>query len=93
MREKRGFGPWGWLLLIFGLLVFFSNGGFFADGTNIISPAVAERLNVDQSIILTMNSVAGIVGVLIAVAAGQAASFWRAWAISRPATPSMSPCT
>ena len=71
MREKRGFGPWGWLLLIFGLLVFFSNGGFFADGTNIISPAVAERLNVDQSIILTMNSVAGIVGVLIAVAAGQ----------------------
>ena len=63
MREKRGFGPWGWLLLIFGLLVFFSNGGFFADGTNIISPAVAERLNVDQSIILTMNSVAGIVGV------------------------------
>ena len=70
-REKRGFGPWGWLLLIFGLLVFFSNGGFFADGTNIISPAVAERLNVDQSIILTMNSVAGIVGVLIAVAAGQ----------------------
>lgn len=47
MREKRGFGPWGWLLLIFGLLVFFSNGGFFADGTNIISPAVAERLNVD----------------------------------------------
>ena len=66
MREKRGFGPWGWLLLIFGLLVFFSNGGFFADGTNIISPAVAERLNVDQSIILTMNSVAGIVGVLIA---------------------------
>ena len=69
MREKRGFGPWGWLLLIFGLLVFFSNGGFFADGTNIISPAVAERLNVDQSIILTMNSVAGIVGVLIAVVA------------------------
>ena len=67
MREKRGFGPWGWLLLIFGLLVFFSNGGFFADGTNIISPAVAERLNVDQSIILTMNSVAGIVGVLIAL--------------------------
>ena len=58
MREKRGFGPWGWLLLIFGLLVFFSNGGFFADGTNIISPAVAERLNVDQSIILTMNSAA-----------------------------------
>ena len=48
-ERKRGFGPWGWLLLIFGLLVFFSNGGFFADGTNIISPAVAERLNVDQA--------------------------------------------
>ena len=105
MREKRGFGPWGWLLLIFGLLVFFSNGGFFADGTNIISPAVAERLNVDQSIILTMNSVAGIVGVLIAVAAGQVNQrigpskvaagclILGAWAISRPATPSMSPCT
>ena len=84
--------------------MFFSNGGFFADGTNIISPAVAERLNVDQSIILTMNSVAGIVGVLIASRsrAGEPAhrpqqsgrrlpSFWRAWAISRPATPSNVP--
>ena len=70
-QTKRGFGAWGWLLLIFGLLVFFSNGGFFADGTNIISPAVAERLNVDQSLILTMNSVAGVVGVLVAIAAGQ----------------------
>ena len=73
MREKRGFGPWGWLLLIFGLLVFFSNGGFFADGTNIISPAVTSR-RIFFSIMLesvVATVVAGIVGVLIAVAAGQ----------------------
>ena len=70
-QTKRGFGAWGWFLLIFGLLIFFSNGGFFADGTNIISPAVAAQLNVDQSLILTMNSVAGVVGVLVAIAAGQ----------------------
>ena len=70
-QTKRGFGAWGWFLLIFGLLIFFSNGGFFADGTNVIAPAVAERLNVDRSVILTMNSIAGVVGVLVAVIAGQ----------------------
>ncbi len=70
-QTKRGFGAWGWFLLLFGLLIFFSNGGFFADGTNIISPAVAGRLNVDQSLILTMNSIAGVVGVLVAIVAGQ----------------------
>ena len=69
--KRNGFGRWGWFLLIFGLLMFFSNGGFFADGTNIIAPAVAERLNVDRSVILTMNSIAGVVGVLVAVIAGQ----------------------
>ena len=52
-------------------LIFFSNGGFFADGTNVIAPAVAERLGVDRTIILNMNTVAGIVGVIIAIIAGQ----------------------
>lgn len=70
-QTKRGFGAWGWFLLLFGLLIFFSNGGFFSDGTNIISPAVAERLQVEQGLILTMNSIAGVVGVLVAIAAGQ----------------------
>ena len=70
-QTKRGFGAWGWFLLIFGFLIFFSNGGFFADGTNVIAPAVAERLGVDRTIILNMNSVAGIIGVIIAIIAGQ----------------------
>ena len=69
--DTEQFGAWGWFLLIFGLLIFFSNGGFFADGTNVISPAVAEKLNVDQSLILTMNSIAGVIGVLVAIVAGQ----------------------
>ena len=69
-QTKRGFGAWGWFLLIFGFLIFFSNGGFFADGTNVIAPAVAERLGVDRTIILNMNSVAGIIGVIIAIIAG-----------------------
>ena len=60
-QTKRGFGAWGWFLLLFGLLIFFSNGGFFSDGTNIISPAVAERLQVEQGLILTMNSIDGSV--------------------------------
>ena len=69
-QTKRGFGAWGWFLLIFGFLIFFSNGGFFAVGTNVIAPAVAERLGVDRTIILNMNTVAGIVGVIIAIIAG-----------------------
>ena len=70
-KKRKGFGAWGWFLVIFGLLAFFSNGGLFADGTNVIAPAVAQRLGADQSIILTMNSIAGVVGVLIALVAGQ----------------------
>ena len=70
-QTKRGFGAWGWFLLIFGFLIFSGNGGFFADGPNVIAPAVAERLGVDRTIILNMNTVAGIVGVIIAIIAGQ----------------------
>ena len=60
---------------------------------------MAERLGVDRTIILNMNTVAGIVGVIIAIIAGQlnqrigpakvAAGClisWRAWATSPPAT-------
>lgn len=70
-QAKKGFGPWGWFMLIFGLLIFFCNGGFFADGTNIIAPAVAEKLGAARDLIMSMNSVAGIVGVIIAVLAGR----------------------
>ena len=70
-QGKRGFGAWGWLLLLFGLIVFLYSGGFVVDGTNVIAPAVAQRLGVDRGVILNMNSVAGIVGVLVAVVAGQ----------------------
>ena len=70
-QAKRGFGPWGWFLLIFGLLIFFCNGGFFADGTNYIAPAVAERMGADPNLVMSMNSIAGIVGVIIAILAGR----------------------
>lgn len=70
-QKKQGFGTWGWLLLLFGLIMFLFSGGFVVDGTNVIAPAVAQRLDVDRGVILSMNSVAGIVGVLVAVVAGQ----------------------
>ena len=70
-QAKKGFGPWGWFLLIFGLLIFFCNGGFFADGTNYIAPAVAERIGADPNLVMSMNSIAGIVGVIIAILAGR----------------------
>ena len=70
-RQNEASGPGAGFCCSLALLIFFSNGGFFSDGTNIISPAVAERLQVEQGLILTMNSIAGVVGVLVAVAAGQ----------------------
>lgn len=65
------FGKAGWVTIIYCLLMFWFYVGFVNDGSNITSPAVAERLSEKPGTILNMNSIAGIVGVIFFIVIGQ----------------------
>ena len=53
------------------LLLFYFHAAFNADGQNVFAPAVAERLDLNPGVVLSMNSIAGLIGVLISVISGQ----------------------
>ncbi len=65
------FGGWGWLTIIYCLLMFFLYVGMCNDGSNISAPNVAAALGVENGLIMNMNSVAGLVGVVFFIIAGQ----------------------
>lgn len=65
------FGGWGWLTIVFCLLMFWFYVGMVNDGTNYLAPAVAANLGVEKSVILACNSAAGLVGVLFYIVLGQ----------------------
>ena len=57
------FGP-GWFPIIYCLLMFWFYVGMCNDGSNVTVPAVAAALRVENATLLTMNSIAGLVGVV-----------------------------
>ena len=61
----------GWVVIIYCLLMFFLYVGMCNDGANITAPNVAYRLGLEQGDIMTMNSLAGIVGVAFFIIVGQ----------------------
>lgn len=65
------FGKYGWLTIIYCLLMFWFYVGFVNDGSNITAPAVAEKLGVLPGTVLNINSIAGIVGVGFFIVIGQ----------------------
>lgn len=65
------FGIWGWLTIIYCLLMFFLYVGMCNDGANISAPNVAADLGVESGVIMNMNSIAGLVGVVFFIIAGQ----------------------
>lgn len=65
------FGLWGWVTIIYCLLMFFLYVGMCNDGSNISAPNVAANLGVENGIILNMNSIAGLVGVVFFIIVGQ----------------------
>lgn len=65
------FGKNGWVTIIYCLLMFWFYVGMVNDGSNFTVPAMAEKLGVENGIILNLNSVAGIVGVLFFIVIGQ----------------------
>lgn len=65
------FGGWGWLTILFCLLMFWFYVGMVNDGTNFLAPAVAANIGVEKSVILACNSAAGLIGVLFYIIMGQ----------------------
>ncbi len=66
-----GFGFYGWGIIIFCLIMFFFYGAFVTDGINITAEYLAQNLNVQQGTVVSMNTVAGIIGVIFYIIIGQ----------------------
>ena len=61
----------GWVVILYCLLMFFLYVGMCNDGSNITAPNVAYRLGVENGVVMNMNSLAGLVGVVFFIIAGQ----------------------
>jgi len=66
-----GFGKAGWGVIIYCAAMFWFYVGMVNDGTNITAPAVAARLGIETGTIVSMGTVAGIVGVVFFIIMGQ----------------------
>ena len=54
----------GWGIIIYCAAMFFFLIGFSIDGLNIIAPAFAEKTGIDYSLVLSMSTVAGLIGIV-----------------------------
>lgn len=61
--ELFGFGK-GWGTILYCLLMFWFYAGMVNDSSNIVAPAVAERLGIPVGNLLNMGTVAAMVGVI-----------------------------
>lgn len=65
------FGLWGWVTILYCLLMFFLYVGMCNDGSNLTAPNVTYYLGAGEGVILNMNSIAGLVGVVFFIIMGQ----------------------
>lgn len=65
------FGFYGWVTIIYCLLMFWFYAGMVNSGSNVTAPAIAEKFGVLRGTILNMNTVAGIVGIVFFIIVGQ----------------------
>ncbi len=72
------FGKAGWGIIFYCMAMFWFYVGFVNDGSNITAPAVAERLGVQSGTVLSCNSIAGVIGVLLFILVGQLNRRWGA---------------
>ena len=61
--ELFGFGK-GWGTIIYCLLMFWFYAGMVNDSSNIVGPAIAEKLGIPAGNVLNMGTVAAMVGVI-----------------------------
>lgn len=57
-KSISGFGASGWLVIFYCFIMFWFFAGMINDGTNITAPAVAAKIGVNYSIVLSMSTVA-----------------------------------
>lgn len=65
------FGKHGWGVIIYCAAMFWFYVGMVNDGSNITAPAFAAQAGIDYSLVLSMGTVAGIVGFLFFILFGQ----------------------
>ena len=65
------FGLWGWVTILYCLLMFFLYVGMCNDGANITAPAITAVLGAGDGEIMNLNSIAGLVGVGFFIIVGQ----------------------
>jgi len=66
-----GFSRSGWGVIIYCAAVFWFYVGMVNDGSNITAPAFAEKTGIDYSLVLSMGTVAGLVGFIFFLIFGQ----------------------
>ncbi len=62
-KELFGFGK-GWGTIIYCGLMFWFYAGMVNDSSNVVAPAVAEKLGIQAGTVLNMGTVAAMVGVI-----------------------------
>lgn len=65
------FGMAGWGTIFYCLMMFWFHIGMVNDGSNFTAPAVAANLGLDRGVILSMNTVAGLIGIAFFILFGQ----------------------
>jgi len=71
-KEKiTGMGRDGWGIIIYCAAMFWFYVGFVNDGSNITAPAFAAKAGIDYSVVLSMGTIAGIVGFFFFILFGQ----------------------
>lgn len=70
-KKLNNFGKAGWGTIIYCAAMFWFYVGMVNDGTNITAPAVAEKLGIESGTVVSMGTVAGVIGVLFFIIIGQ----------------------
>lgn len=66
-----GFSKSGWGIIIYCAAMFWFYVGMVNDGSNITAPAFAAKTGLDYSLVLSMGTIAGLVGFLFFILFGQ----------------------
>jgi len=66
-----GFSRSGWGIILYCAAMFWFYVGFVNDGSNITAPAFAAKTGLEYSVVLSMGTVAGLVGFLFFLIFGQ----------------------
>ena len=69
------FGFHGWVIIGYCLLMFWFYAGMVNSGSNVTAPAIAERCGIMTGTVLSMNTIAGVVGVIFFIIVGQVNRF------------------